>query len=287
MITRRTLLKGAVGSLACVAATATYAFFVEPVLRLTVREWTITPEVWPKSVPPLRIAALADFHVAKPWMTAERVASIVTATMRLRPDLIVLLGDYMPGMSRNWAWGFPTIAEWTQALGRLRAPLGVFAVPGNHDTDLEGIRAGFAAINVPLLENAAVRIACNGFDFWLAGLGDCEAKRDDLKTALARVNDDSPLILLAHEPESFPEIAAMQRHVMLTLSGHNHGGQVWLPFAGAVFMQDKPYVYGHFTENGRHLIVSGGLGTTRVPIRFLVPPEITMINVRPAGTSSR
>jgi hypothetical protein len=74
---------------------------------------------------------------------------------------------------------------------------------------------------------------------------------------------------------------------MLTLSGHNHGGQVWLPFAGAVFMRDKPYVYGHFTENGRHLIVSGGLGTTRVPIRFLVPPEITVVNIRPAGPSAQ
>lgn len=266
---------------ALAGGTAAYAFAIEPLWRLIVKEYTVTAAAWPKDSPSLRIAALADFHVGRPWMAPRRMRSIVKAAMRQNPDLIVLLGDYMQGVSASWMTGpVPTIGEWTAVLGRLSAPLGVFAILGNHDVEFDAIRAGFAAINIPLLENAAAKIGCSNYDFWIAGLGDRWQLRDDFATAITAVSDSQPIILLAHEPDAFVNIAAAERQVMLTLSGDTHGGQVNIPYLTGLYTGDRPYLYGHYTKNDRHLIVSGGLGCTRIPVRFMRPPEITVINVR-------
>jgi hypothetical protein len=172
----------------------------------------------------------------------------------------------------------------------LRAPLGVYAVLGNHDGTLDpkAVRQGLEAVNIPVLENQAVKIDRNGHRFWLAGVGDQLARyldiknstaSDDLPGTLAQVTDGDPLILLAHEPDIFTRTPP---RVALTLCGHTHGGQVWLPFygnPGAGSIYDRRYVYGHIVEEGRHLVVSAGLGTSSVPVRFMVPPEITVVNL--------
>ncbi len=282
MISRRTFLKSAAAAVACAGATVSYAVF-EQWQRLTVREWTVATPAWPPDAPPLRIAIIADFHAVKPWMSVARIAGIADTAMQLRPDLIALLGDYMPGVSENWATGFPAVDEWTGALTRLRAPLGTVAVLGNHDTEHDAIRRSFAGAGIPLLENKAVKIARGGHDFWIAGLADQvpfgNRPMADLDATLAQVSDSRPVILLAHEPEIFPRVPP---RVALTLSGHTHGGQVWLPFIGAPTMRGERYVYGEYIENGRHLVVSGGLGVTVAPVRFMVPPEITVVTVRSA-----
>lgn len=283
MISRRMFLRGAGGSALLAAGTAAYAVGVEPLWRLTVRQYTITSNTWQKDAPSLRIAALSDFHVANPWMTTRRIMSIAQAVMKLQPDLVVLLGDYMTGLSENWTWGPPpTIPQWTAALGTLSAPLGAFAILGNHDVEFDAIRAGFAAVNIPLLENATTKIGCNNYNFWLAGLGDRWQQRDDFAATISTITDDSPIILLAHEPDGFINFAKAERHVMLTLSGHTHGGQLGIPYVIDRLAHGYPYLYGQYEENGRHLVVSGGLGCTRIPVRFMRPPEVTMITVRDA-----
>ena len=126
----------------------------------------------------------------------------------------------------------------------------------------------------------------------MAGLGDQlalfrgERKRawrrftgvDDLDGTLAKVSDDSPVILLAHEPDIFPRVPP---RVALTLSGHTHGGQIrcfgYSPMVPSRF--GNRYAYGHVVEDGRHLIVSGGLGCSVLPVRIGVPPEIVMVDV--------
>jgi predicted MPP superfamily phosphohydrolase len=157
------------------------------------------------------------------------------------------------------------------------------AVLGNHDTEHDAIRRSFAGAGIPLLENKAVKIARGGHDFWIAGLADQvpfgNRPMADLDATLAQVSDSRPVILLAHEPEIFPRVPP---RVALTLSGHTHGGQVWLPFIGPPTMRGERYVYGEYIENGRHLVVSGGLGVTVAPVRFMVPPEITVVTVRSA-----
>ena len=101
---------------------------------------------------------------------------------------------------------------------------------------------------------------------------------DDLPATLAALADDAPAILLAHEPDIFPRVPA---RVALTLSGHTHGGQVRLPGVPLRVPSNygARYAHGHVIEDGRHLIVSAGLGTSSLPVRFGVPPEVVLVEL--------
>ena len=227
----------------------------------------------------------------------------------MQPDLIVLLGDYVAGTRLVTDWVHSS--EWAPALSGLKAPLGVLSILGNHDwwEDLSAQKAGsgptiarmaLEAAGIPVLENDVVRHregrtwrldrrpggpACAA-----AGQGAGAASASSGWTicdgTLAKVTDDAPVILLAHEPDIFPEVPA---RVSLTLSGHTHGGQVRLlgysPVVPSRF--GNRYAYGHVVEDDRHLIVSGGLGFSILPVRFGVRPEILAIElgVRPEPLS--
>ena len=311
MISRRSLLKGSLATLLAGVGLSGYAFGLEPHVRLNVARYRLTPRLWPAGLR-LRIAVLADLHACEPWMGTRRIGAIVDATNRLGADIIVLLGDYGPG--HDWVTDWVQADVWAPALGRLTAPLGVHAVLGNHDwwEDRTAQRAGHGptiahralqAAGIKVYENDVVRLQKDADAFWLAGLGDQLALLpgsrwgrgrfvgvDDLPGTLAKVTDDAPVILLAHEPDIFPEVPA---RVSLTLSGHTHGGQVRLfgysPVVPSRF--GNRYAYGHIVEAGiaengpgladseRHLIVPGGLGCAILPVRFGVPPEIVLIDV--------
>lgn len=297
LLTRRGFLKAGAGAALLAAGGSSYAFAIEPGYRLTVREWTVTPGDWPRAARPLRIAILSDIHAFEPYMPASRIARIVTATNALLPDLIVLLGDFVVSQPHLLTARPVPISEWAAELGALRARLGVFAVLGNHDGYLDpvSVRLGIEAVGIPVLENRALKLNADGHRFWLAGLGDQMSRyldvtasmaSDDLPGTLAQVTDNDPLILLAHEPNIF---AVAPPRVTLMLAGHTHGGQVWLPLygsPGAGKIYDGRYVHGVIVENGRHLVVSAGLGTSSRPVRFLVPPEITVVNVRSTAATS-
>jgi predicted MPP superfamily phosphohydrolase len=298
VISRRGLLKGAAAFFGSGLGLGGYAFGLEP-QRLSVTRYRVAPAAWPRGLN-LRIAALADIHACEPWMSAERIAAIGDHTNRLGADLIVLLGDYAAGHRYVTQ---PVMAEtWAAALSGLRAPLGVHAILGNHDwwDDWTAQREGRGPIigrrlleknGIPVYENDAVRLGKDGQSIWLAGLGDQLAllggrgwKRqrltgvDDLPATLAKVTDDAPLILLAHEPDIFPKVPG---RVALTLSGHTHGGQVRL-FGYSPIVPSRygnRYAYGHVVEGGRHLVVSGGLGCSIMPIRLGVPPEIVVVDL--------
>jgi len=288
MFTRRNFLRAfGIGAAASVGLSS-YSV-AEPRFRLVVTPYRLAPAGWSIEGAPLRIAALADLHACDPWMPVSRIERIVEATNQLNPDIVVLLGDYMTGP-------FPSErlapADWGRALGKLEAPLGVHAVLGNHDwwTNPDAVRRAFADNDIPVLENEARLIRRNdGRAFWLAGLADQLAYRhgrnritgaDDLPGTLAQIADDgNPAILLAHEPDIFPRVPS---RFCLTLGGHTHGGQVSLPVLGRPVMPtgaSGAYAYGHIVEEDRHLIVSGGLGCSSLPIRFGVPPEIVLIEV--------
>jgi hypothetical protein len=295
---RRTLLKGAAGALLLGTGLGAYGLAVEPHFRLRVQSYALRPSGWPEGLR-LRIAALADLHASFPHMPLERVRRVVEATNALRPDIVVLLGDYA-GTDRISAE--PLLWADTIPLFRgLDAPAGVYGVLGNHefwdDPVVRRRRAGetlahaaFRASGIPLLENDAVRVAGRGGPVWLLGLGDQLAfplgggrylGRDDLPGTLAKIRDDAPAVLLAHEPDIFP---AVPDRVSLTLSGHTHGGQVRLFGYSPVVPSDygNRYAYGHVVEGRRHLVVSGGLGTVSaglLPVRFGVPPEIVLVDL--------
>jgi predicted MPP superfamily phosphohydrolase len=283
MISRRTFFRTTAGLLTAGAGGAAWGFGVEPILMLGVREWSAAPASWPADAPPLKIAILSDIHAFEPYMPAARIARIVERINGLGADMIVLLGDYVCTSGQEFVIRNVPVAEWTAALAPLRAPLGVYAVLGNHDWRLDAgaVRTGLELAGVPVLENRALKIEKNGHAFWLVGLGDQLAHADDLSGALAQISSDDPAIALAHEPDIFPQIP---ERVALTLSGHTHGGQVSLPFYGPPFTGSKygqRYVYGHVVEGGRHLVVSSGVGVSWCPVRFMAPPEITVVTVAP------
>ncbi|RUW68842.1 MULTISPECIES: metallophosphoesterase [unclassified Mesorhizobium] len=296
MITRRGFLRLIGGSFLSMVSLGAYAVGVEPLLT-HVKRYFLTPPHWPAGLK-LRVVALADVHACRPWMTPERIASLAAEANALQPDLIVLLGDYVAGM-RLVTDQVPA-SEWASALSGLKAPLGVKAILGNHDWwhDPVAQRAGagptvarkaLEGAGITVLENDAFRLEKDGQGFWLAGLADqlallpgqgrAEARGlDDLDGTLAKVSDNAPIILLAHEPDIFPQVPW---RVSLTLSGHTHGGQVRLlgysPVVPSAY--GNRFAYGHVVENDRNLIVSGGLGFSIMPVRFGMRPEILQIDL--------
>lgn len=252
---------------------------------------------WPRDLA-LRVVVLSDFHACQPFMTGSSIRAICGEANALKPDIVLLLGDYVSGprLSRELA---PD--EWASALATLSAPLGVHAVLGNHDYDRLS-RADIAKGPVPVHRalgeagiavhiNSAVRLEHQERGFWLAGLAsqrafhsrrqsydDPDLGLEDLGATLAPVTGEEPILLMAHEPDIFPEVPD---RVALTLSGHTHGGQVKLlgrtPVVPSRFQ--SRYVYGHIVEDGRHLLVTSGLGYSSWPIRFGTRPEIVMIEL--------
>lgn len=298
MISRRTLLRGSTAFLAGTAALSGYAFGVEP-QRLLVTRYQLKPAGWPTGFK-LRICALSDIHAVHPMMSLERIHRIVASANALKPDVSLLLGDYMRGSTSGWS--IPA-AEWAPVLAELRAPLGVHAIQGNHDWWDDPVaqanrhgptqtQLALEANGIPVYDNKAARFSKDGQPFWIAGLADQlallpsrKAGRSwpigfaDLPATLAQVTDQAPILLMAHEPDIFTRVPA---RVSLTLSGHTHGGQVRLfgysPIVPSHY--GNRFAYGHIQEGGRNLIVSGGLGCSSVlPIRLGVPPEIVLIDL--------
>jgi predicted MPP superfamily phosphohydrolase len=288
MLSRRAFLRAFFGLIAAGASGASYAIGIEPRFRLKVADYRLTVKAW-AGVEPMRIAILADIHACRPWMPAERIMEIVRRTNALKPDIVLLLGDFTAGM-RRFRTGLVPADEWGSILAGLKAPLGVLSVLGNHDwwTDVDTIRDALVAADIQVLENQAVRLIHKGAPVWIAGLGDQLAFRlrgggfrgvDDLAKTTAALSDDAPAILMVHEPDIFPEIP--ERYAV-TFAGHTHGGQVNLPVFGRPVVPSRfgeRYAYGHIEETGRQMVVSGGLGCSLAPIRFRVPPEITLVTL--------
>ena len=292
IIDRRRLLLGAATLGAAPIGLAGYAVAVEPALTPAVRDYRVASPVWPDRLK-LRIAVIADIHACEPWMSAGRVHGIALQVNALRADVVVILGDFNAG--HRYVTGPVRPGAWGEALSALDAPLGTYAILGNHDwwhgpvPGMPGgpaeIRTELAQRGITILENSAVRLSKDGQDFWIAGLADQMAHHvrsgwtrgaDDLTGTLGQIPASDPVLMLAHEPFVF---ARMPPRVGLTLCGHTHGGQVNLPWIGAPISPSHRYRYGHIVENGRHLIVSGGLGESNLPIRLGVPPELLRVDL--------
>jgi uncharacterized protein len=286
-LTRRRFLSAGAGVLGVAAATGAYAGAIEP-LELTVTRYAPTLPGWPAGHT-LSITVIADLHAGGPDMTLPHIRRVVDTAQALQSDLVVLLGDF-----KAWYRHFKLepVADplWADELARLKAPLGTWAILGNHDWwhDLAGVRSALAAVRIPVLENDAVHLGPVGRQFWLAGIGDQLAHRlgrgqyrgiDDLPGTLKRIQTDDPVLLLVHEPDIFPNVPD---RIALTLAGHTHGGQIRVPLVWPHFVPSQygaRFAYGHVIEGGRHMIVSGGLGTSIIPARLGVPPEIVHVTL--------
>lgn len=299
LINRRNFFKLLAGLGLAAFGTGAYAVGVEPLLRLQTTRYRIHPAGWPDDLN-LRLVVLADIHACEPWMPVDRIEAICAHANTLGGDAILLLGDYVAGT--NLVRRYVDAKDWGPALSRLKAPLGVHAVLGNHDwwEDRTAQRKGagptiahraLSSAGIPVYDNQAVPLQKDGHPFWIAGLADQLAllpgrrygrsrftSLADIGKMLSVVTDDAPIILMAHEPDIFPQIP---KRIALTVSGHTHGGQIrffgYSPHVPSRF--GARYAYGHIVEDDRHLVVSGGLGCSIAPVRFGVPPEIVVIDV--------
>lgn len=273
---------------ACVALEAVYgvciyAYFVEP-RQLVVREVEIVSEDWHGA--PIRIAALSDTHVGGPHVNSARMLRIVRRVNTLRPDLVVLLGDYVnghateaertPAENQEITGGIATFAALTSRYG-------VVSVIGNHDVwyDRQVVTTALQDAGVAVLWNRNIVIRRSGGPVVIAGLEDDTTSHPDFVQALDGAPAGADTIVLSHSPDPFAE---MPRGPALMLAGHGHCGQVTVPFFGRPILPLRNKNYGcHLVEeNGKQMYVTAGIGTSIAPVRFLNPPEIVLITIRPA-----
>jgi hypothetical protein len=244
------------------------------------------------------IAQLSDFHYDEVFSRVP-IQKAVKTLNDLRPDLIVLTGDFvtvpmlddfLSEKSADASRGkeaIKTAPACAQLLSELRARVGVFAILGNHDVASvpHFITECLENHGIRVLRNSALPVERGQARFWLAGIDDVMQGKPDLNRTLTSVPKDETVVLLSHEPDFADEAA---RHpVDLQLSGHSHGGQIWLPIIGAPWLPPlgEKYPRGKYQVGGLTLYTNIGLGTIRVPMRLNCIPEITLFTLR-AGRST-
>jgi predicted MPP superfamily phosphohydrolase len=264
--------------LLCCLSLFLWAFVIEPD-RLVVNEVALNFPNWPKAVAGLKIAVVADLHVGAPHIDTAKLRQVVSTINAQNPDLILIAGDFVIQDVLGGQFVEPEVMA--NELKSLRARLGVFAVLGNHDWwyDGERVMRALDGVGLRVLENRVAHIRQDGQSLWIVGLADLWTQRPDIEGALRQVSDDGPVIVLTHNPDIFPQIPT---RVVLTVAGHTHGGQVNLPLLGRRIVPSnykERYAIGHIREGDHHLFVTPGVGTSIIPVRFRVPPEISVLTL--------
>ena len=262
-----------------IALLAFWGFLIEPNC-LVVNEQIITIDNMPPALDGLRIAVISDIHTGSPFINDKKLHTIVERTNQLHPDLIVILGDYI--VSNGWVFRRVEPEVFAPVLKNLSAPLGTYSVLGNHDWWYNGkkVRAALEQNGIKVLENEVVQIQAHGVPLWLVGLADVWTRQQSIEETVAKVPEGQMMIALTHNPDIFPEVP---QRVPLLLAGHTHGGQVRFPLIGTVVQSTRfgqRYERGHVFENNHHLFVTTGIGTSIIPVRFGVTPEIVLLTLR-------
>jgi len=255
-----------------------WSMFIEPA-RLVTKEKAIKIENWPVELRGLKIAVLSDLHVGGWFIDDKKLRLIVERTNELHPDLIVILGDYMSG--EGWISHRVVPEVFGPLLKDFRAPLGVYSVLGNHDWWWDGdrVKRGLETNGIKVLDDEVVEIKTRGSSFWLVGLADYWTRPQNIEATIAKTPINAPVIALTHNPDIFPRVP---QRVQLLLAGHTHGGQVQLPLVGSLVQSSdygQRYLQGDVFENGHQVYVTTGIGTSIMPIRFGVPPEIVLLTL--------
>jgi predicted MPP superfamily phosphohydrolase len=226
----------------------------------------------------LRIGAVSDFHLAD-HISQQRVEAAVRRVRTEAPDLILLLGDYSTAMHtesvihRNVEWAL-------EILGTLEAPLGVYAILGNHDVThkLDDIATLIREHGPTPLIDESVVLSTHGERFGIVGLADALQMKPKPRSALSAIPRGVPYLGLVHEPDAGPK---MLPDAALVLSGHSHGGQVRLPLIGAPILPElgRRLPWG-LRRDGKTLVyTSRGVGMVPPRIRINCRPEITLITI--------
>jgi uncharacterized protein len=270
------------------AAVGALAVGVDATLIEPNRPRLVRQEILLRRLPPafdgFTIIQLSDFHY-DPYFSAVPIAAAVGIANELKPDLVVLTGDFVSSAivyrSALFRRATAHIEPCADILRGLHAPSGIWAALGNHDvySDPDHIEATLWSAGIQILRNRAVPIERGGQRFWLAGVGDVLARDANLDEALRGTSTEA-VVLLAHEPD-FADYCA-RYPVDLQLSGHSHGGQVCFPLVGAVYFPKmaRKYPRGLRRIGELMLYTNVGIGTLLIPVRWNCPPEVTLITLR-------
>lgn len=263
-----------------------WGFWWEPG-HLVVREVELRVDGWNDAHAGLRVALLADLHVGSPRNGIENLRRVIRKTNETDPDIVLLLGDLV--ISGVPGGRFVSPERIAAELAALQPGVGSFAVIGNHDAwlDADRVTEALHGVGIQVLRNTATRVDWHGAGLWLGGVNDFWTGEPDLQATSADVTDGEPLVLFTHNPDIFPFVPS---RATLTIAGHTHGGQVNIPLLGRPLVPSlygERYAAGHVVEDGRDLFVSTGVGTSRLGVRFRVPPEVTILELHPASSARR
>ncbi|MGI8493965.1 MAG: metallophosphoesterase [Pyrinomonadaceae bacterium] len=275
------------------AAALMWGFLLEPNLLL-VNNYDLKIKNWNPALNNFKIVAIGDIHAGSNFINERKIRRIVAEANAQDADVIVLLGDYVSeSLIDHSKLNMPveTIAE---NLKGLRARYGVFAVMGNHDGyfNIPEIRKSLTDEGYKVLENEAVSIEKNGQKLRIVGLPDLLSTNTpdngipNAKAGLDRLeNKEGNIIVLAHNPDDIASVTGsvyLSPDLVLFLAAHTHGGQVRVPFFGALIVptqMGRKYAAGHFVYEGIDCFVTMGIGTSILPVRFAAPPEISVLNI--------
>ena len=244
-----------------------YSILIEPDL-ITVKKLELKSD----SMPEMKIVFVSDFHLSK--FAKRRMNRIIQTVNKQNADIIISGGDYYIMHSAQPSMDSNKIAK---LMSKMKSKYGIYSVLGNHDyyKDGDSIKNALQNEGILVLENSNTSIDINGKTLYIAGISDMQTTYYNLDKAL--YNTEKPTILISHSPDITPQA---KHRADLILSGHTHGGQVRIPFFGAVIVPSK---YGKRYESGfieNIVYVIRGLGTSLFKIRFNCAPEITVIDYK-------
>ena len=269
-----------------------YAYFIEP-FRLVVNQKVVRVEGWEPEFDGFKAVLISDIHGGSRGSDAESISKVIDLANQQEADAIFLLGDYVSTSAYDRSIKMPMV-EIAYLLSNLRAKYGVYAVLGNHDGWI-GTQYFVETLNnvgIRALDGRIAFIERNGRRIRILGLRDHQQVEDwerfsnDAKALAAASEGSGPMIVLEHSPDVLPMITgdlAISNDLKLMFAGHTHGGQVWLPVFGSPIVPSsygQKYAAGHFRESDVDLFVTSGVGTSILPFRFLVPPEIMVVTIR-------
>jgi predicted MPP superfamily phosphohydrolase len=272
-ITRRRFLKASGSGVLASLTGLGYGTLIEPD-SVSIERPKVKMRGLPAALEGLKIVALSDFHL-HPFTKLPHVQKAIELANAQKPDLVVFLGDYVDAT-------VDAIDELAPALAKLNARLGVFGVLGNHDhwKGALKVQSTLSRHGITVLRNTGLAISAGGSELFLAGTDSVWAGRPNLSAALANHRGKTPVILLAHEPD-YADIATEDGRIGLQLSGHSHGGQVRVPFFGALQLPSygRKYDQGLYQVKAMALYTNRGIGMVDIPVRINCPPEVTVLTL--------